>query len=73
MGCNNNACQPCANDCYHEQQHQHAHMGGGCGRNDQWMEYARAYVRTQRYENVYDAKQALCRGTAFQALDMPCW
>lgn len=40
---------------------------------DKDMEYARAYIKFQRYENVYDAKQALCRGTAFQDLDMPCW
>ena len=40
---------------------------------DQDMEYARTYIKFQRYENIYDEDMALARGTAFADLDMPNW
>lgn len=35
------------------------------------MDYAKAYVRLQPFENVYDADTSLKRGTIFRDLDKP--
>lgn len=60
-----------------DQCRQHCDTAGtDCGYyriDDTGMELARAYIKIQRYENVYDARDALCRGTAFEDLDKPCW
>ena len=35
------------------------------------MQYARAYIRPQIYENLFSVDEALCRGTIFKDLYMP--
>ena len=35
------------------------------------MDYAKAYVRFQPFENVYDVDTSLKRGTIFRDLDKP--
>lgn len=74
-GCNN-----CSQHSYSElpSQYRQARDAGApdCGYyriDDNGMELARAYVLRQRYENVYDVREAFCRGTAFEDLDKPCW
>lgn len=40
-------------------------------KHHQSMDYAKAYVRMQPFENVYDADTSLKRGTIFRDLDKP--
>lgn len=40
------------------------------------MEYAWAYVKPQKYENLFTCKEALCKGTIFKDLakvEYDCW
>lgn len=86
MSCNcrnrGRACQQCHNRCRAMCTQPSERMYDNCARSRErgyyrnepsQMDYARAYIRYQRYENVYDAGQALSQGTAFADLDMPEW
>ena len=42
----------------------------GCGYEDNQI-LAMAFVEKQLWDDVYDAKAGLCRGTIFPALDKP--
>ncbi|MDO5038959.1 spore coat associated protein CotJA [Clostridium sp.] len=35
------------------------------------LEYARAYILPQKYENLYSVYEGLCRGTIFKDLYKP--
>ena len=35
------------------------------------MVLAMAYVKWQKWQNIYDAEKALCHGTIFEELDLP--
>ena len=44
--------------------------GCGCGYDDNRL-LAMAFVEKQQWDDVYDAKTGLCRGTMFPDLDKP--